>query len=53
MRKMRGLLIGLITALGASSAYAHDFFLLPEQFSTSWAGPLNVQATVGSSFPTP
>ncbi len=39
-------------ALTASSAaYAHDFFLMPSAFTAPQAGPLNIQATVGSSFP--
>ena len=43
----------VLAGVGISSAgLAHDFFLLPEEFSTSAAG-VNVQATVGSSFPTP
>lgn len=37
----------------ASAAAAHDFFLLPEQFVTERAGTVAIQATVGSSFPTP
>jgi hypothetical protein len=40
-------------AIGGSAAQAHDFFLLPDQFSSGRAGPVDVQATVGSSFPTP
>ena len=43
----------LAAGLGVSSAgFAHDFFLLPSEFTTSKAG-VNVQATVGSAFPTP
>lgn len=53
---MKRLLFGL-AALGsvtfASTAAAHDFFLLPNQFITSEAGSVGIQATVGSSFPTP
>ncbi len=37
----------------ASAAAAHDFFLLPQQFTTARAGSVPFQATVGSSFPTP
>lgn len=37
----------------ASAAIAHDFFLLPEQFQAKSGAPLRIQATVGSSFPTP
>ena len=36
---------------GASTAYAHDFFLLPDQFIYPRAGVQNVKASVGSSFP--
>lgn len=39
--------------LVASAASAHDFFLLPGQFTVPEAGTVNIQATVGSSFPTP
>ena len=38
---------------GSSGAYAHDFFLLPDQFQPSRAAPVRIAATVGSSFPTP
>lgn len=37
----------------ASAAAAHDFFLMPEQFRASSPGAVKIQATVGSSFPTP
>lgn len=37
----------------ASAAAAHDFFLLPEQFRAPSASAVKIQATVGSSFPTP
>ena len=40
-------------ALLGSAASAHDFFLLPGQFTTQSTGPVAIQATVGSSFPTP
>lgn len=53
---MNPLLLGL-TSLGlltwASTAAAHDFFLLPDQFTTAQAGSVGIRATVGSSFPTP
>lgn len=39
--------------LTASAAAAHDFFLLPEQFTIKAAGTVAIQATVGSSFPAP
>ena len=42
-----------VCALLASAASAHDFFLLPDAFTTNAAGPVTIQATVGSSFPTP
>lgn len=51
MRKLFGLIVLTGIAAGSSAAQAHDFFLLPDQFNPSRAGPLNVQATVGSSFP--
>lgn len=55
---MRRLALGLGVAGAlacASAAAAHDFFLLPEQFTISraGAGTVTIQATVGSSFPTP
>ena len=37
----------------ATAAAAHDFFLLPEQFTTTRAGTVQLQATVGSNFPVP
>ena len=37
----------------SSAAYAHDFFLLPDQFQPSRGGTVKIAATVGSSFPTP
>lgn len=43
----------LLAAVGASAAFAHDFFLLPENFQTQAAGQVNVQATVSSIFPKP
>ncbi len=52
----RRLLVGIsiVGALAyASVAAAHDFFLLPEQFTTPRAGTVAIQATVGSRFPTP
>ena len=46
--------IGVAGSLAfASAAAAHDFFLLPQQFTTPRAGTVAIQATVGSSFPTP
>ena len=51
MGKLFALVVLAGIAAASSAAQAHDFFLLPDQFSTSRAGPLNVQATVGSSFP--
>ena len=41
---------GVFTATAAS---AHDFFLLPTQFTTAGTGTVHIQATVGSSFPKP
>lgn len=52
---MKNLIAGLGTAAAlacASAAAAHDFFLLPGQFVGS-PGAVKIQATVGSSFPTP
>lgn len=40
-------------ALSASTASAHDFFLLPESFHSHESGGLAVKATVGSHFPMP
>ena len=40
-------------ATSASAAFAHDFFLLPDQFTAPRAGVQNVKASVGSSFPKP
>lgn len=37
----------------APAASAHDFFLIPQQFVASGEGGVILQATVGSSFPTP
>lgn len=51
---MRRFIFGAaVAAAFASAASAHDFFLLPAQFTTAGAGTVNIQATVGSSFPTP
>ena len=53
---MRKILVGLgaIAAVASgSAASAHDFFLLPVQFTTPGKGPITIQATVGSSFPKP
>lgn len=50
------LLLGMtaVSALSvASAAAAHDFFLLPQQLQASSSGAVKMQATVGSSFPTP
>ncbi|MDP9422059.1 MAG: DUF4198 domain-containing protein [Pseudomonadota bacterium] len=45
---------GVIAAMvSASAASAHDFFLLPTQFIAPGKDPVAIQATVGSSFPTP
>ena len=41
------------SAVVATAASAHDFFLLPTQFTTAGTGPIHIQATVGSSFPKP
>ena len=43
----------LAAAVSASAASAHDFFLLPTQFLAPGKSLIAIQATVGSSFPTP
>lgn len=53
MKRILVALAGLGTVLTATAAAAHDFFLMPEQFVTQRAGTVAIQATVGSSFPTP
>lgn len=45
--------VAIACLLSASAAAAHDFFLLPESFVVPSAGSVNVQASVGSSFPKP
>lgn len=53
---IRTLLVAMTAATAlvtASAAAAHDFFLLPEQFRAPSPGAVKMQATVGSSFPTP
>ena len=53
---MRKVLVGLgalATAVLASAAPAHDFFLLPAQFVAPGKSLVTIRATVGSSFPTP
>ena len=53
---MRRMLVGAAAIAGAvvaSSASAHDFFLLPAQFTAPARAPITIQATVGSSFPKP
>lgn len=45
-------LLALVAAAGvSSSALAHDFFLFPDQFTSSRAEAIGLQASVGSSFP--
>ena len=46
-------LAGAFTAFAASTAWGHDFFLLPDSFHVQGANQLMIRATVGSSFPTP
>lgn len=53
MRKTIIRLTAIAVTFAASAAAAHDFFLLPGQFTTSAASSVRIQATVGSSFPTP
>lgn len=51
---MRRLTLAVVAALAfAGAASAHDFFLLPERFVAPRPGTLEIQATVGSYFPTP
>lgn len=49
MRKL--FLTAVVAAVASSAAYAHDFFLMPETFTSPRAGGVNIHATVGSSFP--
>ena len=52
----RTLLLGMAAASAltvASAAAAHDFFLMPQKFRAPSSGAVKMQATVGSSFPTP
>jgi len=53
MNKISIILAALSGTLIATTAAAHDFFLMPDAFSTARAGPLVIRATVGSTFPTP
>ena len=53
MKRFRQAVLIATSALLASPASAHDFFLLPEAFISKGAGPVTIRATVGSSFPTP
>ena len=53
MRRIPTAVIIAAGALVASAASAHDFFLLPASFVPKRSGPLAIEATVGSSFPTP
>lgn len=53
MRKLTGLAGIAVAAWLTSAAHAHDFFLVPGQFVAAQAGPLPLQASVGSSFPQP
>ena len=53
MNKYISAVAALAGLVAASAANAHDFFLLPVQFTTPGEGPITIQATVGSSFPKP
>lgn len=53
MKRFRQVVLIATGALLAAPASAHDFFLLPDTFTAQGAGPVRIQATVGSSFPTP
>ena len=50
---MKRIIFGMaaFTGLVASGASAHDFYLMPQEFRTTGAGPVTIHATVGSSFP--
>ena len=53
---MKRFILGTATvasAVIATAASAHDFFLLPTQFTVTGTGTVHIQATVGSSFPKP
>ena len=41
----------MIALATTSTANAHDFFLMPDQFRTPTADSIKIQATVGSNFP--
>lgn len=53
MKQSTWLRMGLAfaAAMGASAAAAHDFFLLPDSFSSAQTGEIGVKATVSASFP--
>lgn len=51
-KSLMAILVGGALA-SASTAAAHDFFLLPQQFEGGTKDPVHIQATIGSSFPTP
>jgi len=53
MNKIPLYFAGCCVAVSATSAFAHDFFLLPESFYMARPGAMVVRATVGSNFPTP
>lgn len=53
MKKLIIRAFALGAVLSASAAAAHDFFLLPDSWTTNRAGTVVLRATVGSSFPTP
>ena len=52
-RYMRKIILGaaaMIALATTSTANAHDFFLMPDQFRTPTADPVKIQVTVGSNF---
>jgi hypothetical protein len=50
--KVQARLVGAcLAALFASSASAHDFFIMPAKFKVERGAPLMVDVTIGSSFP--
>ena len=53
MLKLLRVFAAATTIMSASAASAHDFFLLPDQFTAPRPGVQNVKASVGSSFPKP
>ena len=53
MKKLVKLFGTVLVLVAPAAAFAHDFFLIPDHFTSSTVGAQNVQASVGSSCPTP